>query len=92
MAGMAKIFVAEVVEIGTFYSSCFLVPGAVSNSGSTLMSLAKDLQPGSEHPTGPLKPYHLKLARQVLEERGVLGASTSRETAVFRPKKALFRR
>ncbi|KAI9635088.1 uncharacterized protein MKK02DRAFT_32591 [Dioszegia hungarica] len=68
MGGLAKIFVAEVVEI------------------------AKDLQPRSDHPTGPLKPYHLKLARQVLEERGMLESSTSRDSAVLRPRKSLFRR
>ncbi|WVR05789.1 hypothetical protein IAU60_002814 [Kwoniella sp. DSM 27419] len=66
VAGMAKIFIADVIE------------------------LAKDLQPYSAHPTGPLQPYHLKLARLQLEENGLL-ASRAR-SAGLRGKKGIFRR
>ncbi|KAK8865769.1 hypothetical protein IAR55_000916 [Kwoniella newhampshirensis] len=65
VAGMAKIFVADVIE------------------------LAKDLQPHSAHPTGPLQPYHLKLARLQLEEAGRRGNGLSTGLKV---KKGLFRR
>ncbi|WVO13189.1 hypothetical protein L204_100801 [Cryptococcus depauperatus] len=50
VAGMAKIFVADVIE------------------------LAKDLQPHSAHPKGPLQPYHLKLAKACLQEKGIVGS------------------
>ncbi|WWD18051.1 hypothetical protein CI109_102498 [Kwoniella shandongensis] len=65
VAGMAKIFIADVIE------------------------LAKDLQPHSAHPTGPLQPYHLKLARLQLEEAGRRGSGLSTGLKV---KKGLFRR
>ncbi|KAK6905591.1 hypothetical protein I203_106421 [Kwoniella mangroviensis CBS 8507] len=60
VAGMAKIFIADVIE------------------------MAKDLQPHSAHPTGPLQPYHLKLARMHLEESGLLADRKQAKKSVFR--------
>ncbi|WVQ62306.1 uncharacterized protein L199_000445 [Kwoniella botswanensis] len=60
VAGMAKIFIADVIE------------------------LAKDLQPHSAHPTGPLQPYHLKLARMHLEESGLLADRKQAKKTIFR--------
>ncbi|WWC58521.1 uncharacterized protein I303_101064 [Kwoniella dejecticola CBS 10117] len=62
VAGMAKIFVADVIE------------------------LAKDLQPHSAHPDGPLQPYHLKLARMHLEESGLLADRKQAKKALFRKR------
>ncbi|OCF55569.1 hypothetical protein L486_07053 [Kwoniella mangroviensis CBS 10435] len=60
VAGMAKIFIADVIE------------------------MAKDIQPHSAHPTGPLQPYHLKLARMHLEESGLLADRKQAKKSVFR--------
>ncbi|KGB77589.2 transcription initiation factor TFIID subunit 11 [Cryptococcus deuterogattii R265] len=68
VAGMAKVFVADVIE------------------------MAKDLQPHSAHPTGPLQPYHLKLARMCLEEQGMVCSLTQGPVSGLRKGKALFRR
>ncbi|WVW82180.1 hypothetical protein I302_104186 [Kwoniella bestiolae CBS 10118] len=62
VAGMAKIFIADVIE------------------------LAKDLQPHSAHPTGPLQPYHLKLARMQLEESGLLSNRGQAKKSIFRKR------
>ncbi|WRT64037.1 uncharacterized protein IL334_000964 [Kwoniella shivajii] len=60
VAGMAKIFVADVIE------------------------LAKDLQPHSAHPKGPLQPYHLKLARMHLEQSGLLADRKQAKRSLFK--------
>ena len=39
----------------------------------TIGPSAKELQPSTAHPTGKLRPYHLRLAREEMERRGVLG-------------------
>lgn len=86
LAGMAKIFVADVIELGTSHDSI----------SSTRSPAAKDLQPHTPDPNGPLKPYHLRLARSVLEERGFLPqqGNTAEATAggSGSSKKPLFRR
>ncbi|WVF70818.1 hypothetical protein IAT40_005612 [Kwoniella sp. CBS 6097] len=66
VAGMAKIFIADVIE------------------------LALDLQPYSAHPTGPLQPYHLKIARMQLEQHGLLADQA--RSGGLRGKKGLFKR
>ncbi|WVQ97177.1 hypothetical protein IAU59_004287 [Kwoniella sp. CBS 9459] len=66
VAGMAKIFIADVIE------------------------LALDLQPYSAHPEGPLQPYHLKLARMQLEQRGLLADQA--RSGGLRGKKGIFKR
>lgn len=73
VAGMVKIFVADVVET------------------------AREMQPHSAHPEGPLQPYHFQLAKQRLQERGLLGAPagappSQRSTTGLRARKRLFRR
>lgn len=73
VAGMVKIFVADVVET------------------------AREMQPHSAHPAGPLQPYHFQLAKQRLQERGLLGAPSGappsqRSTTGLRARKRLFRR
>lgn len=73
VAGMVKIFVADVVET------------------------AREMQPHSAHPEGPLQPYHFQLAKQRLQERGLLGAPagappSKRSTTGLRARKRLFRR
>ncbi|WWC86134.1 uncharacterized protein L201_001005 [Kwoniella dendrophila CBS 6074] len=62
VAGMAKIFIADVIE------------------------LAKDLQPHSLHPEGPLQPYHLKLARMHLEQTGLLADRKQAKKSLFRKR------
>ncbi|KAK4688911.1 transcription initiation factor TFIID subunit 11, partial [Tremellales sp. Uapishka_1] len=70
VAGMAKVFVADVVE------------------------LAKDMQPYTPHPTGPLRPYHLKLAKMRLEEMGMAaGPSGGKKGSMgLRRRKGMFRK
>lgn len=73
VAGMVKIFVADVVET------------------------ARELQPSTEHPEGPLQPYHLQLARLHLQQQGLMAAPTGTGGAVrsstgLRPRKRMFRR
>ncbi|KAL1407481.1 transcription initiation factor TFIID subunit 11 [Vanrija albida] len=73
LAGMVKVFVADVVET------------------------AKQLQPYSQHPDGPLQPYHLQLARVRLQEQGLLGAprgdgASTHSSTGLRSRKRLFRR
>ena len=59
---------------------------------------AKELQPSTAHPTGKLKPYHLRLAKEEMERRGVLGGmkqsmgTGSGTGAALRSRKGLFRR
>lgn len=66
--------------------------------GIGIASPARELQPQTADPTGPLKPYHLQLARLKLQERGMMaapsgsaGGSTSSSTGL-RPRKRLFRK
>ncbi|TXT09131.1 hypothetical protein VHUM_02605 [Vanrija humicola] len=73
LAGMVKVFVADVVET------------------------AKALQPYSQHPDGPLQPYHLQLARVRLQEQGLLGAprgngASAHSSTGLRARKRIFRR
>ncbi|ODO11797.1 hypothetical protein I350_00581 [Cryptococcus amylolentus CBS 6273] len=68
VAGMAKIFVADVIE------------------------MAKELQPHSANPAGPLLPYHLKLAKMCLEQKGMTRSNVQTPANGLRGKKALFRR
>ncbi len=72
VAGLLKIFVADVVET------------------------ARELQPHTSHPTGPLQPYHLQMARVRLQEQGLMGAPSGtgaqRSSTGLRARKPLFRR
>ncbi|WVQ71030.1 hypothetical protein IAR50_000555 [Cryptococcus sp. DSM 104548] len=68
VAGMAKIFVADVIET------------------------AKELQPHSANPTGPLLPYHLKLAKMCLEQEGMARSNLQTQANGLRGKKPLFKR
>ncbi|BEJ15906.1 hypothetical protein CspHIS471_0505110 [Cutaneotrichosporon sp. HIS471] len=72
LAGLLKIFVADVVEI------------------------AREIQPHTAHPTGPLQPYHLQMARVRLQEQGLLsapsGIGAQRSSTGLRARKPLFRR
>ncbi|WOO78530.1 Transcription initiation factor TFIID subunit 11 [Vanrija pseudolonga] len=73
LAGMVKVFVADVVET------------------------AKALQPYSQHPDGPLQPYHLQLARVRLQEQGLLGTprgggGSAHSSTGLRSRKRIFRR
>lgn len=72
LAGLLKIFVADVVET------------------------AREIQPHTAHPTGPLQPYHLQMARVQLQEQGLLdapsGTGAQRSSTGLRARKPLFRR
>ncbi|WVQ85305.1 hypothetical protein IAT38_007470 [Cryptococcus sp. DSM 104549] len=59
---------------------------------SDVIELAKDLQPHTAHPTGPLRPYHLKLARMHLEKSGLVGDGIHGPSSGLRPRKSIFRR
>ncbi|ORY20672.1 hypothetical protein BCR39DRAFT_554999 [Naematelia encephala] len=67
-----------------------------------LIEIAKDIQPSTANPTGPLRPYHLRLAKARLDERGVTRSVGGKPApsisggggtgVALRPKKGLFRR
>ncbi|ORX34244.1 putative transcription initiation factor tfIID [Kockovaella imperatae] len=59
-----------------------------------VVELAKELQPHSAMPSGRLRPYHLRLAREELERRGVLSGTRRNggTGTALRPYKPLFRR
>lgn len=65
-----------------------------SDEGGTVLTIfsAKELQSHSPDPTGPLKPYHLRIARQILAEQGLKIDSGSANTGSLKPTKALFKR